>query len=81
MPARGRVAGVVEEDDAEVAAGLGLDDEAAVHVRVATRLVDEQRANVVEPLGRVPARARESSAPRGGSTPPVTIRNGSPPVW
>ena len=42
MAARGRVAGVVEEDDAEIrAVVVRLADEAAVHVRVAARLVDE----------------------------------------
>ena len=80
MPAGGRIAGVVEEDDAEVGARLGLDEEAAVHVRVAARLVDEQRAHVVEPVGGV-ASGLEDVRPRGCSIPPVTIRKGSPPVW
>ena len=54
VPARGRIAGVVEEDDAEVRFRvLGLDDEAAVHVGVPARLVHEQPANVVEPVVRV----------------------------
>ena len=54
MPARGRIAGVVEEDDAEVGfAVVRLDDEAAVHVGVPARLVDEQPTNVVEPVVRV----------------------------
>ena len=54
MPARGRIAGVVEEDDAEVRFRvLRLDDEAAVHVGVPARLVHEQPANVVEPVVRV----------------------------
>ena len=44
----------MEEDDAEVGVRVvRLDDEAAVHVRVAARLVDEQPANVVEALERV----------------------------
>ena len=81
MPARGRVAGVVEEDDAEVGAVvLRLGDEAAVHVGVPARLVDEQPAQVVEPLGGVAAlledRVAAERLPR-----PVTMRNGSPPVW
>ena len=43
----------MEEDDAEVGAVVvRLDDEAAVHVGVAARLVDEQPADVVEPLER-----------------------------
>ncbi len=51
VAARGRVARVVEEDDAEVGAlVLGLGDEAAVHVGVAARLVDEQAADVVDVL-------------------------------
>ncbi len=41
----------MEEDDAEVGAFvLGLGHEAAVHVGVAARLVDEQAANVVDVL-------------------------------
>jgi hypothetical protein len=53
VPAGGRVARIVEEDDAEVgAAVLGLGDEAAVHVGVAARLVDEQPPDVVEMLER-----------------------------
>ncbi len=56
VPARGRVAGVVEEDDAEVGAVVvRRDDVAAVHVGVAARLEDEQAAHVVE--------AREGVAP------------------
>ena len=44
----------MEEDDAEVGAlVLGLGDEAAVHVGVAARLVDEQAADVVDVLERV----------------------------
>ena len=43
----------MEEDDAEVGAlVLRLGDEAAVHVRVPARLVDEQPPHAVEPLGR-----------------------------
>ena len=54
VPARGRIAGVVEEDDAEVRFRvLRLDDEAAVHVGVPARLVHEQPPNVVEPVVRV----------------------------
>src|SRR6185295_3635651 len=54
VPARGRVAGVVEEHHAEVRLGvLGLDDEAAVHVSVPARLVYEQPAYVIEPVVRV----------------------------
>ena len=54
VPARRRVAGVVEEDDAEVGAVvLGRHDVAAVHVRVAARLEDEQPPHVVEPLGSI----------------------------
>ena len=45
----------MEEDDTEVGFVVrGSDDEAAVHVRMAARLVDEQAANVVEPLKGVP---------------------------
>ena len=81
MPARGRVAGVVEEHDAEVRVlVVRLDDEAPVHVRVAARLVDEQAPHVVEALERVAPLVEDRRA-RGGSTPPVTIRNGSPAVW
>jgi hypothetical protein len=65
VPARGRVAGVVEEDDAEVGAVVvRLDDEAAVHVRVAARLVDEEPPNVVEPLERVAALVEDRRAAR-----------------
>ena len=54
VSARGRVARVVEEDDAEIGVVVvRLDDEAAVHVGVAARLVDEQPPHVVEPLERV----------------------------
>ena len=54
VPTGRRVAGVVEEDDAEVCPFvLRLGDEAAVHVRVAARLVDEQAADVVDVLGGV----------------------------
>src|SRR6187431_2769887 len=56
VPARRRVAGVVEEHDAEIGAlVVGLDDETAVHVGVAARLVDEKPSNVVELLERVTA--------------------------
>ena len=81
VAAGGRVARVVEEDDAEVGAVVvRLDDEAAVHVGVPARLVHEQAPHVVEPVVRVAALV-EDRRPRGASTPPVTIRNGSPPVW
>ena len=64
VAARGRVALVVEEDDAEVGAVvLGLGDEAAVHVGVAARLVDEQLADVVEVLERETALCRGSCVP------------------
>src|SRR5262245_50735797 len=54
VAARGRVARVVEEDDAEVGAVVvRLDDVALVHVGMAARLVHEQPADVVEPLERV----------------------------
>src|SRR5205814_22345 len=56
VSARGRVALVVEEDDAEVGTVvLRLRDVAAVHVRVAARLIDEQAAHLVEVLERVAA--------------------------
>jgi hypothetical protein len=56
VPAGGRVARVVEEDDAEVGAiVVRLDDEAAVHVRVPARLVHEKASHVVEPFQRVAA--------------------------
>jgi len=51
VAAGGRIARVVKEDDPEVGAVvLRLRDEAAVHVRVAARLVDEQPAHLVEVL-------------------------------
>jgi hypothetical protein len=54
VAAGGRVAGIVEEDDAEVGVlVVRLDDVAAVHVRVPARLEDEQPTDVVEPLERV----------------------------
>src|SRR3954454_12650242 len=54
VTARRRVARVVEEDDAEIRAlVLRLGDEAAVHVGVPARLVDEQPAQAAEPLRRV----------------------------
>ena len=56
MAAGRRVALVVEEDDAEVGAGVvRLGDEAAVHVGVAARLVDEEAADAVEDLAGEPA--------------------------
>ncbi len=56
VAARRRVTLVVEEHDAEVGAGVvGLGDEAAVHVGVAARLVDEQATDPVEDLAGEPA--------------------------
>ena len=56
VPAGGREAGVVEEENAEVAVrARRLGDEAAVHVGVAARLVHEQGAHAVELLLRVAA--------------------------
>ena len=64
MTARRRVAGVVEEHDAEVGAVVvRRHDVAAVHVGVAARLVDEQPADVVEPLERVAASLEDRRAP------------------
>ena len=63
VAARGRVARVVEEDDAEVGAlVLRLRDEAAVHVGVAARLVDEQAADVVDVLEGVAALVEDRAA-------------------
>ena len=46
----------MEEDDTEVRAGVvRLDDEAAVHIGMASRLVDEQPTNVVESIERIAA--------------------------
>ena len=65
MAAGRRVAGVVEEDDAEVGGGVvRRDDEAAVHVRVPARLVDEQPPHVVEALVRVAAPLEDRRALR-----------------
>ena len=65
MPARSRIAGVVEEDDAEVgAAVVGRHDEAPVHVRMSTWLEDEQPPRVVEPLGGVAAPLEDRCAAR-----------------
>ncbi len=53
----------MEEDDAEVGAGVfGLGDETAVHVGVASRLVDEQTTEVIE-AGRRVAPLREDRVP------------------
>ena len=53
----------MEEDDAEVGAlVVRLRDEAAVHVRVPARLVDEQLAHVVEPLEREAALVEDRGA-------------------
>ncbi len=65
VAARGRVAGVVEEDDAEIGRRVvRLDDEAAVHVRMAARLVDEKAAYVVEPLESVAPLVQDRRATR-----------------
>ena len=69
-----------KNSDAEVALLVRLGDEAAVHVGVPARLVDEERAHVVEVLLRVAALLEDGRA-RDRSIPPVTIRNGSPAVW
>ena len=64
MTARRRVAGVVEEDDPEVGVVVvRRHDVAAVHVGVASRLVDEQPADVVEPLERVAPPLQDRRAP------------------
>ena len=57
----------MEEDDAEVGARRrsGGDDVAAVHVRVAARLEDEQPADVVEPLERVASLLEDRRAAQG----------------
>ncbi len=53
MPAGSRVPGVVEEDDAEIGAVVvRRAHEAAVHVGVPTRLVDEQLSDRIKPIGR-----------------------------
>ena len=63
MAAGGRVAGVVEEDHAEIGVVVvRLDDVAAVHVGMASRLVHEQAADVVQPLERVPALVEDRRA-------------------
>src|SRR5439155_26789503 len=55
-----------EEDDAEVGAVvLRLGDEAAVHVGVAARLVDEQPAEVVEARLRVAPLLEDRLSPQG----------------
>ena len=55
----------MEEDDAEIGAVVvRLDDEAAVHVGVPSRLVDEQPAHVVEPLERVASLVEDRRAAR-----------------
>ena len=83
MPAGGRVAVLVPEEHAEVGAVVvGLDQEAAVHVGVAARLVAQQPAHHVDG-GDAAAVSRRSAtvAPAMDGTPAVTIRNGSPAVW
>ena len=63
VPARRRVALVVEEHDAQVAVGVvGWRDEAAVHVGVAARLVDEELADVVDIRGGPAAAFRHGPA-------------------
>src|SRR5207342_3059890 len=63
MPTGRRVAGVMEEDDAEVCACVvRLDDEAAVHVRMPARLVDEEAPPVVEPVVRISALVEDRGA-------------------
>src|SRR5581483_8474521 len=63
VAAGGRVAGVVEEDGAEIGAVvLGLGDEAAVHVGMPAGLVDQQAADVVEPLQREPPLLEDRAA-------------------
>src|SRR5215217_708154 len=63
VAARGAEARVVEEEHTQVAAlGDRVGDEAAVHVSVAARLVDEQRPDVVEVLLRVPALVEDRRA-------------------
>ena len=53
----------MEEDDAEVGALVfGVGDEAAVHVRVTSRLVDEELADVVEVGGRKSAPVEDRGA-------------------
>ena len=55
----------MEEDDAEVGTiVVGLDDEAAVHVGVAARLVHEEPPHVVEPLQRIPPLVEDRRAAR-----------------
>ncbi len=84
VSARGRVAVLVPEEDAEVGAlVVGRDEEAAVHVRVPARLVAQQPADRLDRRSDAAARSRRSRtvAPAIGGTPAVTIRNGSPAVW
>ncbi len=53
----------MEEDHAEVGAlVVGLDDEAAVHVGMATRLVDEELPHMVEVRRRPPALLEDRGA-------------------
>ena len=64
VPARGRVAVLVPEEDAEVGAVVvGRHQEAAVHVGVPARLVAQQPADRVDGLGR--GRALAALAHRG----------------
>ena len=55
----------MEEDDTEIGlAVVRLDDEAAVHVGMSPRLVDEEPAYVVEPLECVAALVEDRRALR-----------------
>ena len=52
VPARGAVAGIVKEDHAKICTGIVRGrDEAAIHIGVAARLVDEEASNVVDICG------------------------------
>ena len=63
VTAGGRVAGVVEEHDAEVGTVVvRLDDVAAIHVGVAAWLVDEQPPHVVEAVERVASLVEDGTA-------------------
>jgi hypothetical protein len=54
VAARGRVAVVVEEEHAELRPVVdGIGDEAAVHIGMAARLVDQELPHAVEVLGRI----------------------------
>ena len=70
----------MEEDRTELGAVIvRRGDEASVHARMTTRLLDQQPPDVVKlPGGGHPA-VRDGRAGRD-LDPPVTIRNGSPAV-